>query len=359
MATYDLNRGQLNGLLAFEGIDPSVRKAVIDYLQDDGFLQGPHSMVHVETSDGGNGDGTEQVLLVNTPDATVATGGNLSAIVDIASDANLVVTGGDDVFVGTGPGSDTVDMSGTSGDDVVMTGAGDDSVLGGTGDDSIYGGGGQDTLVAGGDHQLLDGGKGADTLTGSSEGHDTLIGGDGSDSLSGGDGSHQLLIGDNSALSGDGDHDSDDGHGHGHGHDHDHDHGGSSGGGNDTLDAGSGSHDTLIGGSGSDVLLGGTGSQELLQGGNGNDTITASAGGHDTLDGGSGNDAFHVGSTGNDTVTGAGGHDTLFFDDGTFAGTTVDTNHHTGVTTVTFTGGQTVMVSGVEELVFTDHTVKL
>ncbi len=72
MATYDLDRSHLNGLLAFEGIDPAVRKAVIDYLQDDGSCWAVITRFTSKRVMAANGDGTEQVLLVNTPDATVA-----------------------------------------------------------------------------------------------------------------------------------------------------------------------------------------------------------------------------------------------------------------------------------------------
>ena len=61
MATYDLDRSHLNSLLASNGIDPSVRKSVIDYLQDDGLLHG-HDGVHVETNPPINSNA--QVLLV-------------------------------------------------------------------------------------------------------------------------------------------------------------------------------------------------------------------------------------------------------------------------------------------------------
>ena len=67
-------------------------------------------------------------------------------------------------------------------------------------------------------------------------------------------------------------------------------------------------------------------------------------------------------ATGNDTITGgSGGHDKLQFTDAsdTFASANITTNHHTGVTTVSF-GSQTITVSGVETLVFGDgHTMKL
>ena len=347
MAIYDLNRSRLDGLLAFEGTDPSVRKSIIDYLTDDGLLHG-HNTVHVETSPG---DTATQVLLVGSTPASVDTDAypNLKVIVDTA-DATLTVTGGSDVFVGTGPGNDTVDMSASTGNDVVMTGRGDDSVTGGQGSDSIYGGNGADTLTAGsnGDGTLLDGGAGNDVLDGNGSSFDTLIGGYGNDLLTAGDGGHQLLLGDGGSVNTDGDHDSDD-HGHGHGHDHDHDDHGhghgqdtgwSSGGGSDTLVGGSGNMDTLNGGGGNDVLIAGTGHDQLLIGGTGNDTFEV------------GKDGWFKGT---DTISGGSGHDKVVFDD-TFANAHIDTHH--GVTTVTFSDqtGATTTITGVEELKFSDGT---
>ena len=67
MATYDLDRSELNSLLASSNIDPSVRKSIIDYLQDDGLLTGHGSTVQVQ--EGGSLDPSTQVLLVDTSPA--------------------------------------------------------------------------------------------------------------------------------------------------------------------------------------------------------------------------------------------------------------------------------------------------
>jgi Ca2+-binding RTX toxin-like protein len=329
MATYDLNRSELNSFLASDHVDRSVRMGVIDYLQDQGFLTHPKSTVDVQQGGVADPSDPTQVLIVDTQTATVATDSNLKAIIDIA-DASLTVTGGNNVFIGTGHGNDMVTMTGSSGNDVVMTGSGNDVVLGGAGADSIYGGSGNDSLVAGiGDHQLLDGGSSNDS---NGLGHDD---------------------------------DSSNGHRHGHSHDHDDDSSKGGGGGNDTLVGGIGSFDTLIGGSGNDVLYAGSGSNQLLEGNGGNDTIygnTAGTGG-DTLVGGSGKDTFNVsidtlsGSLGNDTIIGGSGKDQVVFDVASTDATVLPPDH--GVTTVQFTGGQTMTISGVEQLVFTDGTVKL
>jgi hypothetical protein len=103
MATYDLNRSELNSLLASDHIDPSVRKSIIDYLQDDGLLTGHGSTVAVQESGYQSGnpatlDPTAQVLFVDTSPISVGTDPALKVIVDTA-DANLIVTGTTDVFV--------------------------------------------------------------------------------------------------------------------------------------------------------------------------------------------------------------------------------------------------------------------
>ena len=138
------------------------------------------------------------------------------------------------------------DITGTSGDDLIIGdnmannldgGAGDDYLFGGTGADSLLGAAGNDLLDGGADADYLDGGSGNDTLKGA-DGDDTLIGAAGDDTLEGEAGA-------------------------------------------DTLNGGSGS-DTLIGGAGADTLDGGAG-DDLLQGGTGADTLKGGAG-DDTID---------------------------------------------------------------------------
>lgn len=177
MATYDLTRSELNNLLAADNIDSSVRQAIIDYLVDDGTLAGHHAKVEVQESGFPPLDPKAEVLIVDSSPASVSTDPNLKVIVDVA-DATLTVTGGKNVLVATGTGDDSVDLSGSSGRDVVLTGSGNDTVVGGDGADSIYGGDGNDSLTAGsGDRTLIDGGNGHDTLTGGSGDFDTIAGG--------------------------------------------------------------------------------------------------------------------------------------------------------------------------------------
>jgi Ca2+-binding RTX toxin-like protein len=81
--------------------------------------------------------------------------------------------------------------------------------------------------------------------------------------------------------------------------------------------------------------------------------------GGDTLNGGAGNDTFHIDSThGNDTIDGGAGHNTVDFDK--LASTDINSLHTSGgETTIHFNDGQTVTVSHVENLVFTDKTEHL
>src|SRR5450759_731089 len=101
MATYDLNRSELNSLLASDNIDLSVRKSIIDYLQNDGLLTDPKSTVDVQQGGVADPSDPTQVLIVDTQSATVVTDvtdSNLKAIIDIAPDASLTVTGSNNVF---------------------------------------------------------------------------------------------------------------------------------------------------------------------------------------------------------------------------------------------------------------------
>jgi Ca2+-binding RTX toxin-like protein len=317
MATYDLDRVELNHLLS-PNVDPSVRAAVLDNLfnnddhrteghddDDDGrgrdhdndrdhggndhFHFSHVKRVEVQISNGTDPlDPHANVLDLTSAHATVTTDANLEAIVqNVSGNSDLTVFGHADVMIATGTGDNKITLN-DSGDDVVLTGRGNDTVYGGAGHDSIYGGGGSDSLVAG------------------SGGHQLLVAGDGSDTLYGGDGAY----------------------------------------------------DTLIGGAGKDQIHAGNGQHQLVDGGAGNDTIWAGSGG-DSLYGGDGNDVFHIAThQGNDTVDGGSGHNVIDFDNR--ASTDVASLHtHAGVTVIHFTDGQTVTASHVQDLVFTDTDHKL
>jgi Ca2+-binding RTX toxin-like protein len=96
--------------------------------------------------------------------------------------------------------SGSLDLGGTSYDDVLfgsrsadrLSGfAGSDILLGGYGSDLLYGDGGTDRLVGGFDSDRLYGGAGSDLLQGDS-GHDLLVGAAGRDFLEGGSGNDVL-----------------------------------------------------------------------------------------------------------------------------------------------------------------------
>jgi hypothetical protein len=344
MATYDLHRSGLNSLLASDHIDPSVRQAIINYLEDDGLLRTHHSTVSVQ--EGTHPSHGTQVLLVDTPNATVNTSSdpNLKAIVDISS-GELKVTGPDNVIVATGPHVNLVDLSGTSGNVVVDAEGSDPSRHGGNlfGDggnySTLWGGHGDDGWSRGRDgdwgrHDDGWGGRGGDGWSGGRDGdwgrHDDGGWGHGGNFETIGGGRHEGWPGGGGPAWGD--------HGHystlpgGHGDDR-----GQPGHGDDR-----GHHD----------MHGGHGDHHEM-GGGGTTTIVAGTG-NDTLVGGDGNYLFEVGPHGgNDDIIGGKGNNTVVFDDRA-SDVRMTTNH--GVTTVTFGETyETVKLTGIQNIVFTDH----
>jgi hypothetical protein len=141
MATYDLNRGELNALMASDHVDPSARKAVIDYLRYDGDLGG-NSKVDVQVG-GGSLDPNAQVLVLDgTSDPNVTLDANLKVIVDV-NNAPLTMTGSGDPLVIMGSGNNTIGGGGSSDSHTFMTGGNDDEF------DWSSGGGGFNTLAGG------------------------------------------------------------------------------------------------------------------------------------------------------------------------------------------------------------------
>lgn len=247
----------------------------------------------------------------------------------------FTLTGGDDVFPGTGQdacGNDSIfgglgndSIRARQGRDLIHSGDGDDSAFGGIGNDTIttgfdagskhfYGGHGRDNLTASDGDDLLFGGTGNDTIFGLF-GSDTIFGGDGNDFVMLNASSHDVVHGgagfdtvriETNRLVSDG---------------------------NPpavlnvtadftgelwtmTLNGHAG---PILGnfeiayvltGSGNDSLLGGTeadffrslGGTDYLEGGAGNDTLTAD-GGMATLLGGDGNDRISVGIASTDTTS--------------------------------------------------------
>jgi RHS repeat-associated protein len=105
---------------------------------------------------------------------------------------SLLGENGNDSLVG-GSGNDT--LSGGADNDTLDGGAENDSLKGESGNDSIFGGAGNDTLSGSDGNDTLDGGTDNDSLLGES-GNDSLIGGSGSDSLNGGIGNDFINAGD-------------------------------------------------------------------------------------------------------------------------------------------------------------------
>jgi Ca2+-binding RTX toxin-like protein len=316
MAVTYLTKTELGQFFHQNGnnIEASVRSALIDSLVHSGVFQdggedGTRGWFESGPFSGGAVPPTIQILDVSSS-TTVQTDPNLKAIVlDDSHGKTLNVTGGDnDVFVAMGKGSDTVHLS-DSGNDTVYGGSGNDVISGGHGNSSLVGGDGNDSIYGGSGNDTLDGGSGNDYLQ-AGTGAQSLVGGDGNDFLK------DLTSG----------------------------------------------HSTLSGGSGNDTLVGVQG--DYLQGGSGNNQFWlngGASGANSTLQGGSGNDNFHIQShIGNDTIIGGGGNDTVSFADRSFFDVTkIDVDASTSTYTIHFSDNQTVSVSGIQDLHFTDQVVDL
>jgi Ca2+-binding RTX toxin-like protein len=321
MAVTYLTKTELGQFLHQSGnIEASVRSALIDSLEDSGvFHEGGKDPARgwFESGHfpGGAAPPTIQILDVSSS-TTVQTTPNLKAIImDDAGGMHLNVTdtpnAHNDVFIAMGEGSDSVNLF-DSGNDTVYGGSGHDMINGGnaTGNSSLFGGDGNDSIYGGSGSDTLDGGAGNDYLQ-AGTGAQSLVGGAGNDLLK---------------------------------------------------DLTSSGHSTLSGGSGNDTLVGGQG--DFLQGDDGQDVFWlhgGAPGANSTLQGGNGNDTFHIQThTGNDTIIGGNGNDTVDFADRSFYDVAkIDVDASTSTYTLHFSDNQTVSVTGVEDLHFTDQTVHL
>ncbi|MEJ0009590.1 MAG: hypothetical protein WDN72_03110 [Alphaproteobacteria bacterium] len=275
------------------------------------------------------------------------TSGELGITLAVPEPLNLTGTSGDDLLTGSGL-DDT--LSGGDGNDTLVGGAGADSLDGGDGDNTAtYAGSSAAISInlasdvnTGGDAQgdvisnvqnitgsafndvihgdfssnILDGGDGNDTIGSGGGGNDTLYGGNGDDSLTGGDGNDSLI----------------------------------GGAGADVLDGGNGTDtvsyatssaavsinlatdvntggdaqgdiifhvEHIVGSAFNDVMVAGS-NDIIFEGGDGDDTLTGGAGnayflggnGNDVLTGGSGDDWLD-GGAGNNTLSGGDGNNTL------------------------------------------------
>lgn len=85
------------------------------------------------------------------PGSTITVGASLAALNGVISSGN---------------GKNTVDLTLSSGANLVLTGNGNDSVIGGLGADTISGGNGKDVLGGGAGNDVISGGNGKDDVTG-------------------------------------------------------------------------------------------------------------------------------------------------------------------------------------------------
>ena len=115
----------------------------------------------------------------------------------------------------------------------------------------------------------------------------------------------------------------------------------------------------LDGGAGNDMLFGR--SADVLYGVDGNDAFILGAGAGLQVYGGAGDDWFDVSSTtGNDTIDGGVGTNVVKFEGRAWGDADLqETLPGSGIYTLTFTDGQTIQVSNVQDLVFTDIERKL
>lgn len=187
-------------------------------------------------------------------------------------------------------GTENIDATGNSQDNVLIGNEGNNILDGKGGRDALFGADGDDTLIGSSSADSLYGGMGNDCLEGGS-GSDCIDGGEGSDTIESGTGDDSIQAGDgNNVIFADS--------------------------GNDSVTAGN--HDDFIwSGSGNDSIYAGQGNN-TIDGGSGNDRIIAGAG-DDCISGGTGNDTIYAGG-GYNSVYGGSGSDQFFFTSG--SGTT-------------------------------------
>ncbi|MFD0859536.1 Hint domain-containing protein [Roseovarius aquimarinus] len=224
------------------------------------------------------------------------------AFVSGTSGNDTIITGAENDVVWGDDGNDAIRTG--AGDDLVGGGLGNDTIIGEAGDDDLYGNEGNDVLLGGEGNDYLAGNQGADSLD-AGAGRDTLDGGEGSDLMFARDGDDRFF-GDagNDTIYGGGGNDT-----------------GGGGTGNDLIYGDDGNdflggeegRDTIYGGTGNDSIGGGA-DEDLIYGGADNDTIDG-LGGNDTLYGDAGNDRI-AGGVDNDLIDGGAGDDTVGGDEG-------------------------------------------
>jgi PKD repeat protein len=228
------------------------------------------------------------------------------------ADADVTMTGVDELTILGGNGSDTLQMDaltgaaggptvvtldGQAGNDTLIDGPGDETLLGGPGNDIIRPRGGLNTIDAGTETDTLDGSLApagiianlttrtlGGAASGTIDGFERLTGSPFDDELTG-DANVNLILGGDGQDRLDG------------------------AGGNDTLQGGA-ARDWLYGGDGNDTLKGEAGS-DFLYGGAGNDNLQGGDD-HDRLYGEDGTDTL-IGGTGENTLDGGAGIDTATY----------------------------------------------
>jgi trimeric autotransporter adhesin len=239
--------------------------------------------VIVEAADGGT-DGAYSVLTVNALAANVE---------------NLVLLG-----------TEAINATGNSLDNIIYGNSGDNSLDGGDGNDRISGGAGNDSILGGSGHDVIGGAAGDDSITGGTGndilrdtlGNDTLLGGEGDDNLYGGEGNDSLVGGAGNdvyylALGTDTTNDS-------------------------ITEATDGGTDTAYSTLTVDTLAENVerlillGTSDINATGNSDNNIIYGNGGYNSLDGGTGNDTLRD-NIGNDMLTGGAGNDNLYGGTGT------------------------------------------
>lgn len=143
------------------------------------------------------GAGSKPISQLVTDNTGAALDSKIQAVTLPAGIATPIVTGDADLGSNSGQinGTNGDDiLTGTTGNDVINGRRGNDSLDGGLGDDTLYGGKGSDTLLGASGNDVLFGGRGADILNGD-DGNDILFGGKGDDLLNGGLGNDTLTGG--------------------------------------------------------------------------------------------------------------------------------------------------------------------
>ncbi len=258
----------------------------------------------------------DQIIDLNEGGISDIAGYEGNAVVSLGSEIENAIGGsGIDQILGNDLNNS---ISGADGADIIRGAEGADLIFGGAGDDTIFGGRHADAIESSVGNDVISGDGGYDSIRAGS-GDDTVFGGKGRDTV----------------WLGNGDDVFEDGTDLNNRHSYDTVYGGK---GHDTISGGGGA-DRLFGGADADEIYGGLGA-DRISGGSGYDLIRAGQG-NDLVYGGNGNDTVYLdggndrfvdvaqdGRHGQDTVYGGWGSDTIVLsggDDVAFGGVGADT----------------------------------